>query len=286
MNKKLITSFLAAVVFLAIGLWIWRVFDSGPKRSAKNMTEIMGGQPAADNGGDGASQTRGNRIRNENFTSASGEVASIAEKSLTINMANGGSAIVFYSETTSITKNVELTAADLAAGQAVVVSGGKDANGTITAATVLVREDGIAEQKNALSDGRLAGQVPTGRKIESDAAVKQPDNNRGFVNGDIESVDGSGLTIKLPDGTQTVVSLADDVKITKVKKVSADEILQGMRVAAMGTKGADGSIVAQMITIGNEEMPDGSISREGIFQKIQPDADGRADQTRQPAVAQ
>lgn len=70
---------------------------------------------------------------------ASGEILSKDDKSITIKSRNGGSQIIYYSDSTKIGKSVEGTSADLILGEQVVVSGKTNTDGTVTAQTVDVR---------------------------------------------------------------------------------------------------------------------------------------------------
>ena len=86
--------------------------------------------------GAGAGQ-RGTIRANGNF--AAGEIIAKDDKSITIKLQDGGSKIVFLSDTTPITKSAEGTPADLTIGQQVTASGTTNQDGSLTAQNIQIR---------------------------------------------------------------------------------------------------------------------------------------------------
>jgi len=69
----------------------------------------------------------------------SGEILSKDDQSLTVKMPDGGSKIIFYSETTQISKFTDGDAEDMVVGKNITVSGSANQDGSITANTIQTR---------------------------------------------------------------------------------------------------------------------------------------------------
>jgi hypothetical protein len=143
---KKILPIAAAIIVIGLGS-----FFGGMKygQSANLQTNTMRGnfQNQSGNGAQegqtsfGANTGEG-RMRGGNFISdnlANGEIIGSDDKSVTIKLPNGGSKIVFFSASTTISKMVEASTSDLVSGINITATGKQNTDGSITATTIQIR---------------------------------------------------------------------------------------------------------------------------------------------------
>lgn len=71
----------------------------------------------------------------------SGQIISNDNGTITVNMRDGSSKLVLFSDTTQITKSVPGTKDDLAVGKMIMVMGDANKDGSVSAKTIQVRPD-------------------------------------------------------------------------------------------------------------------------------------------------
>lgn len=78
----------------------------------------------------------------------SGEIISVENKSITIKTQNGGSKIIFFSDSTSIGKAITGSFTDLITGQFITAGGTPNSDGSITATQIQIRPQDSTADKN------------------------------------------------------------------------------------------------------------------------------------------
>src|SRR3989339_12106 len=141
MNKNTIIG-IAAVVVIAVGAGS---FYAGMKYGQSQRASRAGTftrQFNGNSGPNGAAGADGQRVRINGGGFTIGEILSKDDKSITVKLADGGSKIVFYSDSTVVSKSATTTMQDLTVGENVMVSGTTNQDGSISAQMVQIRPAG------------------------------------------------------------------------------------------------------------------------------------------------
>jgi len=130
MNKIIAIVIVSAVIVGGGSFYAGMKYDQSKNKTERQtrMQQFGGG-----NGGPRGQQ----RAAGGGF--ASGEIISKDDKSVTVKLQDGGSKIVFLSDSTKITKSTDGALSDLEAGKNVSVNGAANPDGSITAQTIQLR---------------------------------------------------------------------------------------------------------------------------------------------------
>lgn len=131
-NKKTIAIIGAvAVVFAGVGFWGGNSYAIGQAAAAR----------ANRGGGQFGTGVAGGRIGGRGGSFAGGKVIGKDDKSITIQLQDGGSAVVFYSPATTVMKSAGGSIADVTVGTSIIVTGSKNSDGSQTAQSIQIRPD-------------------------------------------------------------------------------------------------------------------------------------------------
>jgi hypothetical protein len=129
MKKTIIIAVIAVVVVGAAAFWGGMKFgqSSGAKRIGQGFPQGMAGS----GGGLKGIRTGANFIN--------GDIISKDDKSITVKDRTGGSKIIFFSNSTEVSKFATGTASDLSIGTSVMANGNTNSDGSITAQSIQIR---------------------------------------------------------------------------------------------------------------------------------------------------
>lgn len=135
-KKNLPLVIIAALLMLGAAFYTGRLSASS-QSSMSGSDQRLGlegqgrGIMNGNNRSQGGQMVRGNLVN--------GTIISQDEKSLTLNLAEGGSKIIYLSASTTIAKMTEATMADLSTGQTVTVNGSTNSDGSLSAQMIQLR---------------------------------------------------------------------------------------------------------------------------------------------------
>jgi hypothetical protein len=72
----------------------------------------------------------------------------------------------------------------------------------------------------------------------------------GPVSGEILSIDEKTMTVKMQDGSSKIVVYSSSTKVNKNTEGSISDLSVGEQVMVMGTETSDGTIIAQILSVG------------------------------------
>ena len=118
----------AVILAFSLGLLVGKMGSSASRQFA--------GGP---NGGNFGASSRGASGNRTSGSFAMGNIASINGQTMTLQLPNGSSEIVFFSSSTSIIKPSTASASSLTTGLRVMVGGSSNSDGSLTAQTIQIQ---------------------------------------------------------------------------------------------------------------------------------------------------
>jgi len=191
---------------------------------------------------------RGNAFRG----GASGQLVQINPQTLILTGPNGDITVT-YSDSTTIAKTVNVTAADMTTGVCVAATGPKDASsgGLATATNVRITP---AASSGCTNGGFGAGPTTSPRPDATPRPGATPRTPGGFatmafVFGAVTSVNGGSVTVTSSDSTSSTFTLSPSATFIKTTVVTSAALQTGECVNAAGPSDSSGNVNATSLNI-------------------------------------
>ena len=143
MNKNHLISMAAILIVVGILAFYGGIQYANASKGAAGNILAQGGQF-----GQGRNRLGGGQFGKAQAGTAmlNGEILSVDAQSVTVKLADGGSKIAFLSATTKISKTIDATLEDLKVGESLMVNGKDNADGSVTAQTIQLRNKPVVDQ--------------------------------------------------------------------------------------------------------------------------------------------
>lgn len=140
MHKKCIAITIGAVIIIGVGMFYTGMQYN--KNKAVSQALLRGGNNTAGfQGGNrqgGGQRTPGN-ANNVSGDFVAGDIISKDDKSITVKTRDGGSKIIYFSDSTTVGKSTQGAASDLDTGEQVMANGTSNPDGSIAAQNIQIR---------------------------------------------------------------------------------------------------------------------------------------------------
>lgn len=139
MQKKYI--YIAIIAIVAIGMGAFYGGMRYEKNKLMSSEQLHGGNGQFQGGnGQGRQRAGGsNGPGGNNGSFATGQIISKDSNSITVKTQDGGSKIIYFSDSTSVGKTAAGSSSDLSNGEQVMINGTANSNGSITAQNIQIR---------------------------------------------------------------------------------------------------------------------------------------------------
>jgi hypothetical protein len=181
---------------------------------------------------------------------AAGELAQINGTSLILN-TTAGDVTVGYTTTTTITQTKTGVLADIVPGSCVVITGQKDATGTLVASSVRLSQPvngactaGVGNRGPGAGTGTRPNPGGTPRATP---APGQPVPS--FAAGSVTAVNGTAVTVQPTTGAAQAVTVPTTVTVSESSAASPTDLTVGDCIQATGAKDSSGTVAATSLSI-------------------------------------
>jgi|WetSurMetagenome_2_1015567.scaffolds.fasta_scaffold865082_1 hypothetical protein len=136
--KNIILVSIIAIVVIGAGMFFAGMKYAGSRTPSSPMRQSANGGPGLSGGN--SKQNGGQKAAASNAQGfLDGEIISKTDKSITVKAKDGSSKIVYFSDSTTVSKSAEGSVSDLDAGQQVIVNGKSGSDGTLSAQNIQIR---------------------------------------------------------------------------------------------------------------------------------------------------
>jgi hypothetical protein len=141
-NKKLVKIIIYAVILIIVflaGLFLGKAIPNTSPANNKGFSSSTRG-------------TVGARLSSGGF--ASGKIESKDSQSITLQLPNGNSEVVFYSSSTQVIKPSQASLNDISVGTQVMIGGTQNSDGSLTAQSIQIVSQGSSTEPRLLHSGQ------------------------------------------------------------------------------------------------------------------------------------
>ncbi len=163
-----------------------------------------------------------------------GTLTNINGNSLTLTTAQGPMTVI-TADNTTIQKVTTGTLSDLHAGEYLLAIGPQDANGNISATSIMIRSQGAPPTLPP-------GATPTNPSSPRTGA-------RRGASGTITNINGNILTLTTAQGPKTVNISSDNITIQNIMAGTLSDLHEGQSLSVTGPQDTNGNITATSIMI-------------------------------------
>ncbi|HEX7475228.1 MAG TPA: DUF5666 domain-containing protein, partial [Dehalococcoidales bacterium] len=163
---------------------------------------------------------------------------------------------------TAIDKTVTAALADLQPGEYLTIAGSPDANGVITATSIMSRQQMQSFSFPTSSPGMTFPSPSPGANFTGRPGRQGSGNGNGPGNGGddgngffartigtLDSIDGSTLTLTILQGSQVTINVDSQTVIERTIAGNSADLQEGESITVMGPTADSGDITAESISI-------------------------------------
>lgn len=139
MSKIILLTIVFVVIAIAVGFYGGTRYQASKTPNFQNISSEQRQQMFQQMGANAAGVRAGRTGSRAGANLVNGEIIAKDDQSVTVKILDGGSKIIFFSESTEVSKFAEATPDDLIVGTQIMATGTQNDDGTLTAQSIQVR---------------------------------------------------------------------------------------------------------------------------------------------------